>query len=278
MRYPGVRELLGRHQLKPKKDWGQNFLRDEVVLARIADAADVGEGDRVVELGAGLGHLTACLAETGAEIVAVERDRDLVPVLEETFASAPTVRIVAADAKTLDLGALRAGGPRLVVVGNLPYHLSSPILFHLLDARAEVEAIVVMVQKEVAERLAASPGSKAYGVLSVRFQLHFEVEAVFDVPPSAFVPPPKVTSTVVRLVAREAPLADPGDPEVFRRVVAAAFGQRRKTVQNALKGLVPDAEARRAALVQAGIDPGARAETVPVEGFAALARALGRDR
>ena len=274
MRYPGVRELLERHRLAPKKAWGQNFLREPLVLDRIADVAEVGEGDRVVELGAGLGHLTACLAETGAEVVAVERDRDLVPVLEETFASAPTVRVVAADAKTVDLQSLRGDGSPLVVVGNLPYHLTSPILFHLLEARGHLARIVVMIQKEVAERLAAGPGSKAYGVLSVRFQLWAKVELAFDVPPTAFVPPPKVTSTVVRLDLRAAPLADPGDPDVFRRVVAAAFGQRRKTLNNALKSLVPDAEARRAVLAEAGIDAGARAETVPVTGFAALSRAV----
>lgn len=272
MSYPTPKELLARHGLEPKKAWGQNFLRDQTVLDRIVRATAPRPGETVLELGAGLGHLTRRLADTGAKVIAVERDRELVPILEAELSDAG-VEVVAANAKTLDLGPLRAGGAPMAVVGNLPYHLTSPILFHLLDQRAHLSRLVVMVQKEVARRLAAAPGTKDYGVLSVRFQLFFEARSVFDVPPGAFLPPPRVTSTVIRLDRREAPLADPGDEAVFRAVVKGAFGQRRKTLSNALKAarlLSPEALAE--ALEAAGLDPGARAETVPVTDFAALSR------
>jgi len=274
------RTILAAHGLKAKKTWGQNFLRDRTVLDRIVALTGAGPGDRVVEFGAGLGHLTARLLATGARVVAIERDRDLVPILERTFEGQEGLEIVAADAKTIDLSrfAPEGGGGKVRVVGNLPYHISTPILFHLLEHHALVENLVVMVQREVARRLAASPGGKDYGILGVRFGLHFRVHQAFEVGATSFVPPPKVVSAVVRLEARAQPLAVVGDPELFRRIVKGAFGQRRKTLQNALRAArLAEPDRLAAALLAAGIDGGQRAERIPIEAFAALARGLCQD-
>lgn len=274
---PAPGAVLAAHGLRAKRGWGQNFLRDRSVVRRIAECAAPEPGPLVVELGAGLGHLTAELARRGSQVVAVERDRDLVPILERVFADVPGVRVLAADAKRIDLLALAPDEGRLVVVGNLPYNISTPILFHLLESHDVIARIVTMVQREVAERIVAAPGSKAYGILAVRFGLHFEARRVFDVEPHAFLPPPKVVSTVVELRARPRPLADPGDEGLYARVVKAAFGQRRKTIANALRaGRFRSPPALRDALEAAGIDPGARAETIPIEAFAALSRTLVR--
>lgn len=267
--------ILQRHHLKPKKAWGQNFLGDEHHLAAIAAAARLAPGDPAVELGAGLGHLTRHLAAAGARVIAVERDRELVPVLREELAGLP-VDVREDNAATVDLAALaaEAGGP-LVVVGNLPYHLSTEILFHVEAARAHVRRAVFLLQREVTARIAAPPGGKDYGILSVLLQLHADVDVPHHVPAGAFTPPPDVESAVVRLEFRAAPKADPGDEALFRRVVKGAFAQRRKTLGNALKAArIAEAEALAAAFAEAGIDPGRRAETLSVPEFAALSRAL----
>ena len=261
-------ELLRRHGLRPKKAWGQNFLGDERLLSSLAALARLAPGDVVVELGAGLGHLTRALAETGAKVVAVERDRELVPILR---AELPQIEVAEADAKTFDLRgvASRAGG-RVVVCGNLPYHLSSPILFHLLDQREAVRRAVLLLQREVAERIAAPPGGRDYGLLSVLIQRVADASVELTVPRHAFTPPPDVESTALVLELRATPRAEVKDEERFRTLVKAAFSQRRKTLWNALKA-VPGA---RAALEKAGIDPQRRGETLSVEEFAALERAL----
>lgn len=267
--------ILRRHHLKPKKAWGQNFLGDDHHLAKIADAARLGPGDVAVELGAGLGHLTRHLAAAGARVIAVERDRELVPVLREELGGLP-VEVREDNAATVDLAALarEAGGP-LVVVGNLPYHLSTEILFHVEAAREHVRRAVFLLQREVTARIAAAPGGKDYGILSVLLQLHADVDVPHHVPAGAFTPPPEVESAVARLEFRSAPRADPGDEALFRRLVKGAFAQRRKTLGNALKSarLAPP-DALAAAFAAAGVDPGRRAETLSVAEFAALSRAL----
>lgn len=267
--------VLRRHGLRPKKAWGQNFLGSDHHLDAIADACGIEPGDTVVELGAGLGHLTRKLAARGASVVAVERDRDLVPVLREELAGLG-VEIVEANAATIDLAPIRErAGRGLIVVGNLPYHLSTEILFHVEAQRRLVRRMVFLLQKEVTDRIAADPGGKEYGVLSVLLQLHADVDVPHHVPAGAFTPPPEVESAVVRLELRDAPRADPGDEALFRKVVKGAFVQRRKTVANSLKGAgVAPAETLARALDAAGIDPGRRAETLSVEEFAALTRAL----
>ena len=261
-------ELLRKHHLKAKKDWGQNFLGDERVLAKLAGLARLKAGDWCVELGAGLGHFTHALQATGAQVVAVERDRELVPVLRDQL---PGVEIAEADAKTFDLKAIaaRAGG-RIVLCGNLPYHLSSPILFHLLDQREAVKRAVFLLQREVAERIAAPPGGRDYGLLSVLVQHVAEVHLGLEVPRHVFTPPPDVESSALVLEMLEKPRAQVHDEKRFRALVKAAFGLRRKTLWNALKHFAGGREA----LQKSGIDPQRRAETLSVEEFAAVERAI----
>lgn len=269
------RAILRRHGLRPKKSWGQNFLGEDRHLAAIARACELSPGDLVVEFGAGLGHLTRHLAATGAHVVAVERDRELVPILREEVAGLD-VEVVEANAATLSLVDLaRERGSSLVVVGNLPYHLSTEILFHVFDQREVVRRVVFLLQKEVTERIAAAPGGKEYGVLSVLLQMHAEVDVPHRVPARAFTPPPEVESAVIRFRMRERPLADPGDETLFRRLVKAAFSQRRKTLENALRaGRIAEPEELARAMEAAGIDPRQRAETLSVEEFARLSRFL----
>jgi 16S rRNA (adenine1518-N6/adenine1519-N6)-dimethyltransferase len=261
-------ELLRRHGLRPKKSWGQNFLGDERILSSLAELAGLGPGDFVVELGAGLGHFTRALAGTGANVIAVERDRELVPILR---AELPRVEVAEADAKGFDLRAVASrAGRRVVVCGNLPYHLSSPILFHLLDQRDALRRAVLLLQREVAERIAAAPGGRDYGLLSVLMQRVADVSLGLTVPRHAFTPPPEVESTALVLDFLEHPRAQVRDEARFRALVKAAFSQRRKTLWNALKSL----PGGREALEKAGVDPQRRGETLSVEEFAAVERAF----
>jgi 16S rRNA (adenine1518-N6/adenine1519-N6)-dimethyltransferase len=281
--YPSPQALLEKYGLRAKKSWGQNFLGDPEILADIAGLAVAEAGERVVELGAGLGHLTARLLARGAQVIAVERDRDMARVLRGELGEAVT--ILEADAVKLDYRALAAALPtptttptpisKLAVVGNLPYHLTSPILFSLLDQADQVSRAVFLLQREVAERLAAEPGTKDWGLLSVLLQHRAEVRLARRVPPGAFLPPPKVESAVlaIRFVPARAAVADPAR---FRKLVKAGFGQRRKTLANALRAVrLATPEAMAAALEAAGIDPRRRGETLTVEEWAALDRALG---
>lgn len=286
-RYPNPRALLEKHGLRAKKSWGQNFLGDEGILDDIARLAAPRSGEVVVELGAGLGHLTARLVARGAKVVAVERDRDMARVLRGELGE--RIVLLEADAARLDYGRIAAehagSGPpstatptaptaKLVVVGNLPYHLTSPILFSILDQVERVSRAVLLLQREVAERLAATPGTHAWGILSVLLQLEADVSIERIVPAGAFLPPPKVESAVLCALFRP-PLAKVADPARFRRLVKAGFGQRRKTLANALRsGRIAQPEALAAALARAGIDPGRRGETLTVEEWAALDRAL----
>jgi 16S rRNA (adenine1518-N6/adenine1519-N6)-dimethyltransferase len=267
-------QILRRHGLKPKKEWGQNFLGDEGILREMAALAGLQPGDTVVELGSGLGHYTRALLATGAKVVAVERDRELVPLLKEEFASelaAGTVRVEEADAKSFDLAAVAAGaGGPIVLCGNLPYHLSSPILFHLLDQRAQVRRAVFLLQKEVAERVAAAPDTSEYGLLSVLLGLFADARIGMQVGRRHFHPPPEVESAVLVLDFLAAPRATIVDEQRFRALVKAAFAQRRKTLWNALRP-VPGA---REALQAAGIDPQRRGETLSPEEFASIERAF----
>jgi 16S rRNA (adenine1518-N6/adenine1519-N6)-dimethyltransferase len=259
-------ELLRRHGLRPKKEWGQNFLGDPALLDALAALAELRPGETVVELGAGLGHLTRALAATGARVVAVERDRELVPILRSEL---PRIEIAEADAKSFDFASV-ARGERIVVCGNLPYHLTSPILFHLLEQRAVLRRAVLLVQREVAERIAAPPGSREYGVSSVLVQHVADVRIGLEIGRHAFTPPPDVESSALVLDFLPTPRAETHDQQRFRAVVKTAFAQRRKTLWNALKGM----RGAREALERTGIDPQRRAETLSVAEFAAIERAL----
>jgi len=257
-------ELLRRHGLRPKKEWGQNFLGDEQILDSLAALARLQPGDVVVELGAGLGHFTRALARTGAKVIAVERDRELAPILREQL---PGIEVIEADAASFDLKTIGRG---LVVCGNLPYHLSSPILFHLLDQREALKRAVLLLQAEVAERIAAPPGGRDYGLLSVLLQQVADASLGLHVPRHAFTPPPEVESVALVLDFLPQPRAAVSDEQRFRALVKAAFSQRRKTLWNALRSL-PGA---REALQRARIDPQRRGETLSVAEFAAVERAM----
>ncbi len=265
--------MLQQHGLRPKHAWGQNFLDDPTVLADIVQAARLGPDSVVVELGAGLGHLTRALLDTGARVVAVERDRDMLRVLEAWKAERLTV--LAANAARLDLAAV-AGSRPLTLVGNLPYHLTSSILFEALEQHADLLRCVFTVQREVAERVAAGEGNRNGGLLTVLLGVWFDASIVRRVPAAAFHPPPKVDSAVLLLEHRAVPRADVGDEAWFRKVVKAAFSQRRKTLSNALRSdpELGDAARIRDALATAAIVPTRRAETLGVAEFAQLARAL----
>jgi 16S rRNA (adenine1518-N6/adenine1519-N6)-dimethyltransferase len=277
--YPSPRALLDKYDLRAKKSWGQNFLGDAAILDDIARLAAPREGDTVLELGAGLGHLTARLVARGARVVAVERDRDMARVLRGELGD--RITLLEADAARLDYAALAAeyGAPgpvrKLAVVGNLPYHLTSPILFSILDQAAHVLRAVFLLQREVAERLGAPPGSREWGVLSVLLQREADVSVERIVPPGAFWPPPKVESAVLAATLR--PARDPVvDPARFRRLVKAGFAQRRKTLRNALDaGKIAEPPRLAEALETAGIDPARRGETLTLAEWAALERALG---
>jgi 16S rRNA (adenine1518-N6/adenine1519-N6)-dimethyltransferase len=272
-------ELLARHGLSPKKALGQNFLVDPRVQERIVAAAELDPSDVVVEIGAGLGALTARLVQAAGKVIAVERDAKLAHILRAELAEWSNLEIVAGDALEFDLAscAARVGRP-LVVVGNLPYVITSPVLFAVLEAAAAgkvVDRAIFMVQKEFAQRLLSPPGSRVYGRLSVMAQQAAEAEMLFHVGKGAFLPPPAVTSTVLRLRPRKVPLAAVEDPALFAQLVREAFGARRKMLR---RGLEPAFGARAAAaLASAGIAGTRRAEELSVADFARLANALARD-
>jgi len=254
---------------RARKRFGQHFLSDAHVVARIVNAIDPRPDDHVVEIGPGLGVLTAALLARIPAMEAVELDRDIIPKLAQRCAPLGTLLIHSADALKFDFTTLAADGRPLRVVGNLPYNISTPLLFHLLESRAVIRDMHFMLQKEVVDRLAAEPGGKDYGRLSVMMQYHCEVVALFDVPPEAFEPPPKVDSAVVRLVPHAQPPVQVRDVDVLEKLVAQAFSQRRKTLRNTLKDWVT------AGTMEAhGIDPTRRAETLSLAEFAALANCV----
>jgi 16S rRNA (adenine1518-N6/adenine1519-N6)-dimethyltransferase len=253
-------------QHRPRKRFGQNFLHDPAVIARILRAVNPKPPDRLVEIGPGQGAITAGLLEAAGELDAVELDRDLVEPLAQRLGGQGRLRIHTADALSFDFCTLAPPGERLRLVGNLPYNISTPLLFHLLAQARCIADMHFMLQKEVVERMAAGPGSRTYGRLSVMLQTWCEVTPLFDIGPGAFSPPPKVRSALVRLRPLERPRVPVRDPQLYARVVALAFGQRRKTLRNALAALM-DASRIRAA----GVDPGERAERLGLEAFAALA-------
>ncbi len=253
----------------PRKRFGQHFLHDRDVIARIVDAIDPQPGERLVEIGPGLGALTWPLFAKHGELDVIEIDRDAIATLQSSPQATSALCIHSGDVLGFDFGALRGSGPPLRIVGNLPYNISTPLLFKLIESRAHVADMHFMLQKEVVDRMAAGPGTEAYGRLSVMLAPWMEIEPLFDIGPSAFRPPPRVMSTYVRLKPRAAPLFEMAHPEVFARVVAAAFGQRRKTLRNALRGVLDET-----GIVRAGIDPSLRAEVLPPAAFAALARVV----
>jgi len=271
-----VKRLFADHNIHPKKRLGQHFLTDRNVLNRIVDASRAGPDVNVLEIGPGLGVVTRELAERGARVVCVEIDRALQPMLERALSGTSGVEIVIGDFLKLDLPAFladRATG-KWVAVGNLPYYITSPIVAKLLDSKQLFSTILLMVQREVAERLRAEPGTGDYGALSVFVQYHAEVERVMSVSRNVFYPVPEVDSELVALRVRERPPADVVDEGLFFRIVRAAFGKRRKTLLNALSSsseLGWDKDRASQALADAGIDGARRGETLTIGEFASLA-------
>lgn len=256
---------------QPRKRFGQNFLRDEGVIAAIIGAIHPLANEHLVEIGPGQGALSHALLQRCRRLDVLEIDRDLVARLQRTLGNEPKLHIHSADALQFRLCDLVESGARLRVIGNLPYNISTPLLFRLFEQSAWIEDMYFMLQKEVVARLCAAPGDDAYGRLSVMAQYHCETETLFDVYPESFHPQPKVISSVFRLIPHRQPPVVLADPRDLERVVAKAFSQRRKTLHNALKELLDDT-----AIIAAGIDPGARAETLALADYARLAAAARR--
>ncbi len=254
--------------LKPRKRFGQHFLSDPAVIERIVAEIGPASGDTIVEIGPGRGAITDPLARRDVELHAIELDRDLAARLRARFADRPNVHLHQADALRFDYSTL---GDALRVVGNLPYNISTPLLFRLIEFRQGIRDMHFMLQKEVVDRMAASPGSRRFGRLTVMLGCYVDVEPLFDVEPCCFEPPPKVVSSVVRLLPKAAAEIDVHDESMLRSVVAQAFSQRRKTLRNALKGRIDDVQ-----LEAAGIDPQMRAEQVPINTWVRLSNQLAR--
>jgi 16S rRNA (adenine1518-N6/adenine1519-N6)-dimethyltransferase len=262
-----VHRLLEAHGLSPSRALGQNFVADPNTVRRIARLAGVGPGDAVLEIGAGLGCLTLALAETGAHVTAVEVDKYVVPVLRDVV-SATTAVVIEADAMTADWSSVLGGHARWTLVANLPYNISTPLVLDLLDHVPAIDRMLVMVQREVGERLAAAPGHKAYGIPSVKVAYWATGQVVGKVPASVFIPEPNIESVLVRIDRRDRPATD-ADPEQLFRLVRTAFGQRRKMLRRSLAADVTDA-----AFARAGIRPEARPEELDVVQWGALAIAV----
>ncbi len=266
-----------RKRTFPKKKFGQHFLTDKNLLARIVRASETNEGDRVLEVGPGPGALTGALLNAGALVTAVEIDRELIAGLKARFSGLPAFELIQGDAlKVSFLELSNKYGVKLKAVSNLPYNISGPIIFKFIKERAAFTRLVLMLQKEVAARLAAGPGTKDYGALSVLAQLWCDVKVEFNVSRHLFKPPPKVDSSVVSFNILDAPRVTVADEGVFTRVVKSAFGLRRKTLLNALKTLPAGKEEILAALDAAGIDPRRRGETLSLEEFGLLTDAFLR--
>ncbi|MDZ7829297.1 MAG: 16S rRNA (adenine(1518)-N(6)/adenine(1519)-N(6))-dimethyltransferase RsmA [Halofilum sp. (in: g-proteobacteria)] len=253
----------------PRKRFGQHFLHDRHVVERIVEAIDPRAGDRIVEIGPGEGVLTVPLLEIIDHLDVVEIDRDLARALRERDDWTGRVTVHETDALRFDFAGLAAGSP-LRVVGNLPYNISTPLLFHLLDQRACIHDMHFMLQREVVDRIVARPGSGTYGRLSVMIQAHCEAGSLFRVAPGAFRPPPRVESALVRLRPRPTSLVPAEHEQAFAAIVHDAFTARRKTLRNALRRLLSAGQ-----IEAAGIDPAVRAETLPVEAFVSLASQRG---
>ncbi len=261
----GSRGRAENSQHRARKRFGQHFLHDDGVIRRILHALAPEAGQALVEIGPGLGALTLPLLQRVGTLQAVELDRDVIPLLREQCAALGDLRLHSADALSFDFRTLAAADQRLRIVGNLPYNISTPLLFHLIDQLNCIQDMHFMLQKEVVERMAACPGNGDYGRLSVMVQLHCEVIPLFDIGRGAFRPPPKVESRLVRLLPHTQPPVDVRDQRLLAKLVTQVFSQRRKTLRNGLKGLL-DVDQIKAA----GVDPGERPEQLSLVDFAAL--------
>ncbi len=279
-----IREIKDKHNFKLSKSLGQNFLTDKNIIDKIIEAADITETDLVIEIGPGIGVLTAEAAQRAGRVVALEIDQNLIPILKETLALYGNVQVVNADVLKTDLNEIIKGVQAenaeltgVKIIGNLPYYITTPIIMKILEEGTAADSITVMMQKEVADRIKSPPGGKTYGAISVAVQYYCTVTDVAKVPRQVFIPEPKVDSAVLRLDIRTEKSVEIEDERLFFACVKAGFGQRRKTLLNSLTGVCGiDKEETRGLLEVANIDPIRRAETLSIEEFAALANGLFR--
>ncbi len=261
-------------KVRPKRNLGQNFLRDERYLIRIVSSAEVSEDDLILEIGAGTGELTRFLIDRADQVIAIEIDDDLIPILEESFSSSSKLYLLHADALKLDwVNLIRGISPhrKAKLVSNIPYYITAPLIEKAIESRSVLSLCVLTVQREVARRICASPGGREYGSLSIMVQYHADVERLFDIPPGAFRPSPEVSSSVIRIRFREEPRVKVKDERLFFRIVRAAFQQRRKMIVNALRSLGLDRKELEEALKRADISPESRPEMLSLEEFGRLA-------
>lgn len=275
-------KIREKHGFRHSKSLGQNFLSDIHIIEDIVDGSDIEPEDLVIEIGPGMGVLTAAAAERGGKVIAVEIDKKLIPILKETLAEYDNVEIINADIMKTDLTEIveanrPADGGKVRVIGNLPYYITTPIIMKLLEESVPADSITIMMQKEVADRIKAGPGGKDYGALTVAVGFYCTITHVADAPKEVFVPRPKVDSTVIRLDLRKECPVDLIDQKIFFETVKGGFGQRRKTLLNSLTGVrgLPKPEIADA-LDAAGIDPKRRAETLSLDEFAAVANEIAR--
>lgn len=276
-----TKEVLAKYNMSAKKKFGQNFLIDSHVLEGIVEAAGVTEDDLVLEIGPGIGSLTQYLAEAAGKVVAVEIDKTLLPVLADTLSEYDNVTVINEDILKVDLDEIvsKNGGRPVKVVANLPYYITTPIIMKLFESRAKIESITVMVQKEVADRMAAGPGGKDYGSLSLAVGYYAKAVTVMDVPPSSFIPQPGVGSAVVNLTRYAEPRVNVQDEKRLFEMVRTAFNQRRKTLSNSLSNNPALGVSRQEvtdALLKMGVDEKARGEILTLEQFAELSDILQR--
>ncbi len=273
-------QLRAKHDFRHSKSLGQNFLSDKNIIDAIIEGSEIGAEDLVIEIGPGMGVLTAAAAECASRVVAVEIDRHLIPILTETLENYDNVEIINADVMKTDLSEVvekyRTSG-KVRIIGNLPYYITTPIVMKLLEERVPADSITIMMQKEVADRIKASPGSKTYGALSVAVGFYCTVRHIANAPKEVFVPRPKVDSTVIRLDVRQERPVDLVDEKLFFETIKKGFGQRRKTLLNSLTGIrgMPK-ESIAAVLADCGIDSRRRAETLSMSEFADLANEIAQ--
>lgn len=270
-----IREIKDKYGFRLSKSLGQNFLTDKNIIDEIIESAQIGPEDLVMEIGPGMGVITMEAAEKAKKVIAVEIDKNLIPILKETLKDYDNVEIINKDILKTDVNGLIDGCKEkfagVKILGNLPYYITTPIIMKLLEDGVKADSITIMMQKEVADRIKALPGTKAYGALSVAVQYYCTAEAVVNVPKEVFMPQPKVGSTVLRLCIRKEKPVILEDRDMFFRCVKAGFGQRRKTLLNSLMGIDNiTKDIVRDALEKAGIDPSRRAETLNLEEFAKL--------
>ena len=277
-----IQAIKERHNFQLSKSLGQNFITDKSVIERIVEGSDVGEDDLVIEIGPGIGVLTAEAAESAAKVVAIEIDKKLIPILAETLADYDNIRVINQDILKTDINEIireeREAGSftgGVKIMGNLPYYITTPIIMGILEKGVEADSITIMMQKEVADRIKAAPGGKIYGAISAAVQYYCEVEQVASVLKEVFVPRPKVDSAVLKLSIRKERPVDLIDEKSFFACIKAGFGQRRKTLLNSLTGVngLPKEDIKEI-LEAAGVDPARRAETLDINEFAAIANGV----